>query len=67
MSTRYFDYGDPLYSRRWTLSDWFQLLFENTVLSGGFTSVLINILFRVSRVYPKREENVDFTLYYDVS
>ena len=65
MSTHNFD--RPIYSTRWTLSDWFQFLFENTVLSGRFTSVLINILFRISRVYQKSEENVDFTLHYDIS
>ena len=37
------------------------------VLSSGFSSVLINILFRLSRVYQKSEENVVFTLYYDIS
>ena len=61
------DFDHPLYSMRWALSDWFQFLFENTVLSGGFTSVLIKILFKISRVYQKSEENVDLTLYYDIS
>ena len=46
------------------MSDWFQFLFQNTVLSGRFTSVLINVLLRTFRVYPKSEENVDFTLHY---
>ena len=45
----------------WTLRDWFQFLFENTVLSGRCTSTLINLLFNISRVYQKSEENVDFT------
>ena len=40
MFTHNFDH--PLYSTRWALSDWFQFLFENTVLSGGFATVLIN-------------------------
>ena len=48
------DFDHPLYSTRWALSDWFQFLFENTVLSGGFASVLIKILFRISRVYQTR-------------
>ena len=61
------DFDHSLYSTRWALSDWFQFLFENTVLSGEFASVLIKILFRISRVYQKSEENVDFTLYYDIS
>ena len=61
------DFDHPLYSMRWARSDWFQFLFENTVLSGGFTSVLIKILFKISRVYQKSEENVDLTLYYDIS
>ena len=65
MPTHNFD--RPIYSIRWTLSDWFQILFENTVLSGRFTSVLINILFRISRLYQKSEENVDFNLNYDIS
>ena len=65
MFTRDFDH--PLHSVRWVLSDWFQFLFENTVLSGGFASVLIKILFRISRVHQKSEENVDFTLYYKFS
>ena len=58
MSTYNFDH--PLYSTRWTLSDWFQFLFENSVLSGRFTSILINTLFKISRVYQKTEEYVDF-------
>ena len=49
MFTHNFDH--PLYSTRWAMSDWFRFLFENTVLSGEFTSVLISILFRISRVY----------------
>ena len=61
------DFDHPLYSTRWALSDWFQFLFENTAFSGRFASVLIKKLFRISRVHPKSEENVDFTLYYDVS
>ena len=61
------DFDHPLYSTRWALSDWFQFLFENTVLSGGFASVLIKILFRISRVYQKSEQNVDLTLYYDIT
>ena len=65
MFTHNFDH--PLYSTRWEFSDRFQFLFENTILSGGFASVLINILFRISRVYQKQsEENVEFTLYYDI-
>ena len=64
MFTHNFDH--PLYSTRWALSDWFQFLFENTVLSGGFAPVLINILFRIPRVYQK-SENVDFTSYYDIN
>ena len=35
------------------MSDWLQFLFENAVLSGGFASVLIKILFTISRVYQK--------------
>ena len=65
MFTHNFDH--PLYSTRWALSDWFQFLIENTVLSGGDASDLIKILFRIFRVYQKSEENVDFTLYYDIS
>ena len=65
MSTHNFDH--PIYSTRWTLSDWFQLSFENRVLFGRFTSVLINILFRIYRVYQRSEENVDFTLHNDLS
>ena len=61
------DFDHPLYSTRWALSDLFQFLFENTILSGGFASVLIKILSRTSRVNQKSEENVDFTLYYDIS
>ena len=60
-------FDHPLYSTRWALSDWFQFLFENTALSGGFASVLIKKLFRISWVYQKSEENVDFALYYDIS
>ena len=61
------DSDHPLYSTRWALSDWFQFSFENTVLSGRFASVLIKILFRISRVYQKSEENVDLTLCYDIT
>ena len=60
------DFDHPLYSTRWAPSDWFQFSFERTLLSGGFASVLIKILFRISRVYQKSEGNVDLTLYYDV-
>ena len=55
------DFDHPLYLTRWAVSDWFQFLFENTVLSGEFAYVLIKILFIISRVYQKSEENVDFT------
>ena len=61
------DFDHPLYSTRWALGDWFQFLFENTVLSGGFETVLIKILFSISRVYQKSEENVDLTFYYKLS
>ena len=50
------DFG-TLYSTRWVLTA--LVLFENTVLSDGIASVLIKILFRISRVYQKSEENVD--------
>ena len=65
MSTHDFDH--PLYSTRWALSDWFQFLFENAVLSGGFASLLIKILFRISRVYQKVKKMWVFTLYYVIS
>ena len=64
MSTSIFDHP---FSNRRTLSDRFQFLCENPVLSGSFISVLINILFRISRVYQESEENVDFTIHYDTS
>ena len=62
MSTYNFD--QSLYSPRWTSSDWYQFLLENTVLFGRFKSIWINILFKISSFYPKSEENVDFTLRY---
>ena len=38
---------------------------ENTVLSGRFTSVLIKILFRISRVYQKMKTvRIHYTLWY---
>ena len=57
----------PLYSTGWTSSDLFQFSFVNTVLFGRFTSIVINKLFQIARVYQKREENLDFTLHYDRS
>ena len=66
MSTHNFDH--PIYSTGWTLSDWFQFSFENTVLSCRFTFVLIDVLFRISMGYLKKsEENADFTLHYEVA
>ena len=61
------NFNHPIHSTRWTLTDWFQFLFENTVLWGRFTSVFVNILFRIFRVYKESEQNVDFTLHYDIS
>ena len=65
MSTHNFDH--PLYSTTWTLSDYFPFLFVNTVFLDRFTSVLINILFRIYRIYQKSEENVGFTLHKNLS
>ena len=62
MSTH--DSDHPIYSTTLTLSDWLEILFENTVLSGRFTSVLINILCRISGYIKKSDESVDFTLHY---
>ena len=57
----------PLYSTGLTLSPCFQFLFRNAVLSFRLTSILINLLFKISRIYQESEERVDFTLHYDIS
>ena len=44
------------------MSDWFQVLFEKTVLPGGFTSILINILLRIPG-YIKKVKKVWILLY----